>query len=54
MHYFNRHGDYSKATGWRRVKDRLMGMWMGLKKGKIDNIGDHPMGAYMPCLEKMQ
>jgi len=54
MHYFNRHGDYSKATGWNKVKDRLMGMWIGLKKGKIDNIGDHPMGSYIPCLEKMQ
>ena len=53
MHYFNRHGELSKATGWRRVKDRLMGMWEGLKKGSIDNISDHPMSSYMPCVEKL-
>lgn len=53
IHYFNRHGELSKATGWRRIKDRLMGMWDGLKKGSIDNISDHPMGSYMPCVEKL-
>ena len=53
VHYFNRHGELSRATGWRRFKDRMMGMWDGLKKLSIDNISDHPMGAYMPCVEKL-
>ena len=50
MHYFNRHGDLAKMT-WG---DRLRGMWDGLKKGSIDVVADHPMSAYMPCVQKMQ
>jgi len=26
-------------------------MWMGLKKGKIDNFGDHSMVQYVANLE---
>lgn len=50
-HYLNAYGNYRKPTGWQRVKDRLRGMWMGIKKGKIDNFSDHSMDEYIKHLE---
>ena len=53
-HYMNAYGNVRKPTGWQRVKDRFRGMWMGIKKGKIDNFGDHSMSEYIANLEKWQ
>jgi triacylglycerol lipase len=50
-HYMNAYGKVRKHTGWQRVKDRWRGMWMGLKKGSIDNFSDHNMSAYIANLE---
>ena len=51
-HYMNAYGNVRKPTGWQRFKDRMRGMWMGLKQGKIDNFGDHSMVEYIKNLEK--
>ena len=50
-HYMNAYGNVRKVTGWQRFKDRMRGMWMGLKRGKIDNFGDHDIGLYIHNLE---
>lgn len=50
-HYMNAWGNVRKPTGWQRVKDRWRGMWMGLKKGSIDNFSDHSMANYIANLE---
>ena len=36
---------------WQRVKDKLRGMWMGIKVGRIDNFSDHNIGAYIEHLD---
>lgn len=51
-HYMNAYGNVRKPTGWQRVKDRWRGMWMGLKKGSIDNFSDHSMIQYVANLER--
>ena len=50
-HYMNAYGNVRRVTGWQRFKDRMRGMWMGLKRGKIDNFGDHDIGLYIANLE---
>jgi triacylglycerol lipase len=50
-HYINAYGKLRQPTGWQRVKDRFRGMWMGLKKGKIDNFTDHNIGDYIKHIE---
>jgi triacylglycerol lipase len=51
QHYLNAYGNYRKPTGWQLVKDKWRGIWMGLKKGKIDSFGDHSMDEYIKHLE---
>ena len=51
LHYLNAYGNYRKPTGWQLFKDKLRGMWMGIKKGKIDNFSDHDIGLYIAYLE---
>lgn len=50
-HYMNAFGNVRPMTKWQRVKDRWRGMWMGLKKGSIDNFSDHSMDNYVANLE---
>lgn len=50
-HYMNAYGQVRKNTGWQRVKDRCRGMWMGIKKGSIDNFSDHSMVNYVANIE---
>ena len=50
-HYMNAFGNVRKVTGWQRFKDRMRGMWMGLKQGSIDNFSDHGMNFYIANLE---
>lgn len=52
-HYMDAHGQVKKLTAWQRTKDRLNGMWMGIKQGKIDNFSDHDISAYINNIEKM-
>ena len=53
-HYINAYGQVRNPTGWQMFKDRLRGMWMGIKKGKIDNFGDHSMVEYIKHIEADQ
>ena len=50
-HYMNAFGNIRKSTGWQRFKDRMRGMWMGIKTGRIDNFSDHNMSGYIHNLE---
>jgi len=52
LHYLNAWGNVRKPTGWQLVKDKFRGIWMGLKKGKIDSFSDHSMVEYVKHLEK--
>ena len=54
QHYINAYGNVRKPTGWQMFKDRMRGMWMGIKKGKIDNFGDHSMVEYIKHIEADQ
>jgi triacylglycerol lipase len=51
MHYLNAYGNVRKPTGWQMLKDKLRGMWMGIKRGQIDNFSDHSMANYINYLE---
>ena len=51
LHYLNAYGNVRKPTGWQMFKDRLRGMWMGIKRGQIDNFSDHSMENYINYLE---
>ena len=53
QHYLNAYGEYRKPTGWQMIKDRWRGIWMGLKKGKIDSFGDHSMTEYIKHIENL-
>jgi triacylglycerol lipase len=51
-HYMNAYGEVRNPTGYQRFKDRWRGMWMGIKKGTIDNFSDHSMTGYIDNLKK--
>ena len=54
-HYMDCNGDM--LTGykpWIRFKDRMKGMWMGLRKLSIDNFSDHSMDCYIANIRKWQ
>jgi len=51
LHYMNAYGNVRTPTGYQMFKDRMRGMWMGLKQGKIDNFADHSMSYYVANLE---
>jgi triacylglycerol lipase len=53
QHYLNAYGKYRKPTGWQMIIDRWRGIWMGLKKGKIDSFGDHSMVEYIKHISKL-
>ena len=42
-HYFNRKGQLSFSD----IRDRILGMWEGWKRGRIDSIADHDIGQYI-------
>lgn len=46
-HYLNAYGNVRRMTGWQRFKDRMRGLWFGVKKGKIDSFSDHSIGLYI-------
>lgn len=51
QHYMNTWGNVRKPSGWQLFKDKLRGMWRGIKKGKIDNFADHSMVFYVQYLK---
>ena len=52
QHYINAYGNKRTPTGWQMFKDRMRGMWMGIKQGKIDNFSDHSIAEYIHHIEK--
>lgn len=55
LHYINSTGKINstgRSNWFSRFKDRLNGMWLGLKKGQIDNFSDHAMVGYIGYLKK--
>jgi triacylglycerol lipase len=51
--YINSMGDVTPPSLLsNRFSDRMKGMWMGLKKGSIDNFADHSMVNYIEYLER--
>lgn len=50
-HYLNAYGNVRKMTGMQRFKDRMRGIWMGLKGGGVDSFSDHSMTNYINFLE---
>ena len=50
-HYLNSYGNVRKPTRWQRFKDKLRGLWMGIKRGQIDSFSDHSMTNYINYLE---
>lgn len=50
-HYLNAYGNVRKMTTWQRIKDKMRGLWMGIKKGQIDSFSDHSMINYINYLE---
>jgi triacylglycerol lipase len=51
QHYLNAFGNVRSPSGWQLFKDKLRGMWMGLKQGKIDSFSDHSITEYTKHLE---
>lgn len=51
-HYMDAFGIERKLTAWQRFKDRMHGLWMGIKKGGIDSFSDHNMTDYIANIEK--
>ena len=52
-HYLNAYGEYRNPTGWQRVKDKLRGLWFGIKEGKIDSFRDHFINEYIKHISKL-
>ena len=50
-HYLNCYGNVRKITGWQRFKDKMRGLWMGIKQGGVDSFSDHGMNFYIANLE---
>jgi hypothetical protein len=50
----NAYGEVRQITGWQRFKDKMRGLWMGLKAGGVDSFSDHSMTHYIANLEKWQ
>ena len=50
-HYINAYGNIRNLTSWQRIKDKLRGLWMGLKAGKVDSFSDHSIDEYIKHIE---
>lgn len=50
-HYINAYGNIRNLTTWQRIKDKLRGLWMGLKAGKVDSFSDHSIDEYIKHIE---
>ena len=45
--YLNTWGNVRKMSGWQRFKDKMRGLWLGIKKGQVDSFSDHSMTNYV-------
>jgi len=46
-HYLNAYGKLRVPTACQRTKDRIRGLWFGLKAGKVDSFSDHSIDEYI-------
>ena len=51
--YFNTWGNLRELTFWQNIKDKLRGMWRGLKAFKIDKFSDTNMSEYLKQCDKL-
>lgn len=49
--YLNSRGKIRRMTGWRRLRDRLRGLWGGLKEWRIDYLTDHSIDRYIEHIQ---
>ncbi|MDX8394152.1 MAG: lipase family protein [Mariprofundales bacterium] len=52
-HYLDAYGKLSTVTGWQRIKDMLIGVFIGLKHGNIDNFSDHLITNYIEYINQI-
>ena len=50
-HYLNAYGKVRNPSGWQLFKDRMRGMWLGIKKKRIDNFSDHSITDYIKHID---
>ena len=52
LHYFNCNGNEKKLRPWGKFKDRMIGLWRGIKNLQVDSFSDHSIDAYAEHCEK--
>ncbi|WP_164100858.1 lipase family protein [Candidatus Laterigemmans baculatus] len=52
--YLDRRGTIRETAGWHRVRDRLLGMLHGLRRGKIDAFSDHGIHCYVAAIHALK
>lgn len=52
--YLDRRGRLRESTGWRRIRDRLLGMLDGLRRGRIDAFSDHGIHQYVEAIRALK
>lgn len=50
--YLNAFGRLSKYRSWRRVRDRMLGLWLAIGKWEFDYLADHSMNRYVACIQQ--
>lgn len=50
--YLDNRGQVRTLRGWRRVKDRLSGLWRTARRFRLDYLSDHSMLAYIENIHK--
>ena len=52
LHYFNCNGVPRDLKPWGKFKDRMIGLWRGILKLKMDSFSDHNITTYTELCEK--
>lgn len=50
--YLNAFGRLRKYRPWRRMRDRLHGLWMAVRKWEFDYLADHSMNRYIEYIQR--
>ena len=51
--YFDHNGNVASMTTWQRIKDRVKGFIVGIKKGKVNFFVNHLIDNYIENLEEL-
>ena len=49
--YLDNHSRLRNLYSWQRSHDRFRGLWMGLFRGKLDYLSDHPISSYIRAIQ---